>query len=88
MDLGSISMCLFNLVVSKFPPLEVQPFPLPGGHVLFIKGSESQYLGTEGEEAVKRYFPNYKMVELPGGHFVHDESEEQFLNLVESFLRR
>ncbi len=58
-----------------------------GGPALFIGGARSDYLGTEAEAAVGRYFPGAEIARIAGaGHWVHAEAPEAFLGAVAAFL--
>jgi len=57
------------------------------GPVLFIKGSESDYLLPEHQDAVAKRFPNAQIKVIDGaGHWLHAEKPRIFNRLVERFL--
>jgi len=88
MDLGSISMCLYNMVCAPFPnpntqgPTEAQ--------VLFVKGGKSHYLNPEATQAAKKFFPKSEIVTIEGvGHYLYEElgAKESFTKIIKDFLR-
>ncbi len=63
-----------------------RPYP---GPVLFIKGSESDYIKPEHEDAVIRLFPAATLKVMAGcGHWLHAEQPVIFNGLVGRFLDR
>ncbi len=65
--------------------------PSPGGHypgpVLFIAGSESNYVRAEHREAVLALFPNAEVKFMQGaGHWLHAEKPAVFNKLATRFL--
>jgi pimeloyl-ACP methyl ester carboxylesterase len=68
-----------------FNPLDYNPstsFP-----VLFLKGSESDYITPEGEKAIRRLFPFSKIETIDNaGHWLHAEQPEKFVKTVMGFL--
>ena len=56
--------------------------------MLFLKGEQSAYIGREGEEAIRRLFPQAELATvLRAGHWLHFEQPEAFLDQVMRFLR-
>jgi esterase len=54
---------------------------------LFIKGEQSHYIDDVGEAAIKRFFPNARLESIAdSGHWVHSEKQEEFIDIVRSFL--
>lgn len=79
-------------VIERFMP-ELSGFPdlSPGrsfaGPTLFIAGERSDYVRPEHEPAIKRLFPNARIVRVPdAGHWLHAERPDAFLGLVTPFL--
>ena len=59
------------------------------GPMLAVAGGASDYIRPDHAPAFARYFPNAEIHRIPGaGHWVHAESPDAFLALVEAFLRR
>ena len=56
------------------------------GDVLFIKGSKSAYIQDKHKEKIESFFPNSKIVELQGGHWIHAESKDDVVKEVLKFL--
>jgi esterase len=57
------------------------------GPVLFVKGSESDYIDDIHREAIMRQFPAAVLKQVEGaGHWVHSEQPEAFLALLRDFL--
>ncbi len=58
-----------------------------GGPVLFVAGEHSDYVGSDGLQAIGRLFPQAQVVKLPGaGHWVHADQPALFAEAVETFL--
>ena len=56
--------------------------------VLFVKGSESEYLLTEHKPIIDRYFPQASLKVLTGtGHWLHAEKPDAFNGIVERFIK-
>lgn len=55
---------------------------------LFIRGENSDYIGTDGISVIKQHF-SHASVETIGnaGHWLHAEQPQQFLHTVSDFLR-
>lgn len=57
------------------------------GPVLFVKGSESDYLMPEHREAIGKLFPNSQAKVIQGtGHWLHAEKPAMFNRIVKGFL--
>jgi len=62
--------------------------PISNYPVLFIKGSNSNYILPEDFASIRRIYPEAKIVEIPNaGHWVHAEQTQLFAEAVWSFLR-
>jgi esterase len=56
--------------------------------VLFIGGKNSNYIKSEDHIAINNFFPNAKIEMVEGaGHWIHAEKPEEFLTLIDDFLR-
>lgn len=54
---------------------------------LFIKGNLSNYIPTEKEERLSKYFKNSTLATIEGaGHWVHAEKPKEFINAILAFL--
>jgi esterase len=72
-------------VLVGFPPLS--PGTVYDGPALFIGGGRSDYLRPEHEPEIRRLFPNARIARIPeAGHWLHAETPQAFLDLVEPFL--
>ncbi len=59
------------------------------GPVLFLSGSESDYVTDEGKEAARRLFPRARFASIPGaGHWLHAEKPREVEAAVRAFLDR
>lgn len=57
------------------------------GPVLWIGGSESQYVRNDYSAAMERYFPRVRRVTVKGaGHWVHSEQPAVFLEVLRRFV--
>ena len=55
---------------------------------LFINGTTSNYIKKEDEEMIRTIFPNASIQPIEGaGHWVHAEKPEEFLSVLQSFIR-
>jgi esterase len=79
-------------VLDRFMP-EISGFPEPGagvsfaGPTLFVAGQRSSYVRPEYQPAIKRLFPEARIVRVPeAGHWLHAERPDAFLALVTPFL--
>jgi pimeloyl-ACP methyl ester carboxylesterase len=59
------------------------PFP---GPALLIKGSTSDQVHAQAWEYTHRLFPAMRLLELPGGHWIHVDARQAFLESVGAFL--
>lgn len=58
------------------------------GPSLFLRGGNSDYLTTEGEEQAQRLFPMADFHTIPGtGHWLHAEAPGAFLEAVSGWLQ-
>ncbi|HET8859928.1 alpha/beta fold hydrolase [Marivirga sp.] len=56
--------------------------------VLFVGGKNSKYIQSEDHITINNFFPNAKIEMIEGaGHWIHAEKPEEFLRLIEDFLR-
>ena len=56
--------------------------------VLFIGGKNSNYINSEDHIVINNFFPNAKIEMVEGaGHWIHAEKPEEFLTLINDFLR-
>lgn len=69
-----------------FPAADrVRPFQ---GRALFVAGERSSYVLPEHSTAIERLFPRAAIERLAdAGHWLHSERPEQFLAIVQRFLR-
>lgn len=59
------------------------------GKVLFIKGSESDYLQASHKQAIAKLFPNSQAKIIQGtGHWLHAEKPSIFNRIVKGFLHQ
>jgi esterase len=72
---------------------EISGFPyLPAdtayrGPTLFIAGARSNYLQPKDEPAIRRLFPQARIIRIEGaGHWIHAEQPDAFLRAVRPFL--
>lgn len=55
---------------------------------LFIGGKNSNYIKSEDHIAINNFFPNARIKMVEGaGHWIHAEKPEEFLSLIEDFLK-
>ncbi|MGB1026851.1 MAG: alpha/beta hydrolase, partial [Rhodospirillaceae bacterium] len=72
--------------IGDFP--EYGPDTTYGGPVLFVSGSESDYIQPEHRPAIGALFPQAKARVVNGaGHWVHSEQPEGFLRAIDRFLQ-
>jgi esterase len=64
--------------IESFDPYE--------GPVLFIRGSESDYVSDTDLETARAYFPDADFVTLEGGHWIHVDDPEGFVEAVRTFV--
>lgn len=80
MNLDVISRDYRNILV----PVPVGTF---SGPTLFVRGSESGYIGPGDIDEIMDRFPNARIEDIRGaGHWVHAEQPESFATAVEKFL--
>lgn len=78
-------------IEAALPVLSGFPNP-PAGTVysrpaLFIAGKKSDYIRSEYEADIGRFFPNVRVVRIAGaGHWVQAERPDAFLTAIEPFL--
>lgn len=53
---------------------------------LFIRALDSDYIQNEDYRLIYNFFPNAKIKELKGNHWIHYSNEKDFLNTVLDFL--
>lgn len=57
--------------------------------ILFIKGNKSDYIGKEDESAIKLFYPESKIENIPeAGHWVHAEQLDLFIETVMNFCNQ
>ena len=57
------------------------------GDVLFLSGSESEYLSRDDRPRIKALFPKAKFARIPGaGHWLHAEKPREFGAAVRAYL--
>lgn len=81
----------FNLEVLKNEILPISEYHIANGEsncpTLFVKGSKSDYILQEYDEAIKSKFPNSEIIEIEGaGHWVHAEKKDEFSEVVLNFI--
>jgi pimeloyl-ACP methyl ester carboxylesterase len=81
-----------NALLRAMPELMGFPPDLPagryGGPVCCLRGERSDYVGPDGEAALRRLFPGAGMATVPAaGHWPHAEQPAAFLALLEQALR-
>ena len=55
--------------------------------VLFIKGSESEYINDEGKTAIDNWFPSANLITIENaGHWVHADKPDLLLQSVRQYL--
>lgn len=55
---------------------------------LFIRGANSNYIKDSDHIAIMNFFPNSEIKTIEGaGHWLHAEKPEEFLQLVQDFIR-
>ena len=58
------------------------------GSVLFVMGQRSNYFSLGDEAIIKKHFPNFTMVEMETGHWVHAEKPKEFVEEAMKFFGR
>lgn len=72
-------------LISGFPTLE-GTYP---GPVLWLRGAESGYVRDEHFPAMKRLFPRFELVTIPGaGHWVHSDAPSAVVDHIHTFVVR
>lgn len=59
------------------------PFDRP---TLFIRGSQSSYIGGNDLKEIRRQYLNVQFATIDAGHWLHAEAPEEFFEVVEKFL--
>ncbi len=84
-----------NLPVLRaaMPALVGWPDDIPAGTfqgpALVMAGTQSDYVGPEGERAVRRYLPQARMLRIKGaGHWLHADAPEAVAEALSVFLNR
>ncbi|KAJ3072095.1 alpha/beta-hydrolase [Rhizoclosmatium globosum] len=57
------------------------------GPSLFVKGNKSGYVPDSAIPGIKRLFPKTEIVGLDAGHWVHSEKPNDFIKVVEAFIK-
>ena len=70
-----------------FPISSQQCRPKFIGDTFFIRGNRSDYLPDKDISLLKSYFPNYSMVTLEGGHWIHSENPKDFVDTLVTILK-
>ncbi len=92
LQLGQAPMWRIGLdeIVEAFPDIEAWDAAVGAqyhGPVLFIAGSNSNYIQPAHRPAIKALFPNARLVTLKNaGHWLHADNPTGFISVVESFL--
>ena len=53
---------------------------------LFIRALDSFYIQPEDKTIIKKYFPNAKIVELKGNHWIHYSNQKEFLQVLKEYI--
>lgn len=70
--------------VGGFPDFVDESF---AGPVLWVAGSESDYIQADHHEYMRELFPRTVLVTLKGaGHWIHSEKPDEFLSVLRSFF--
>lgn len=57
------------------------------GPVMFVRGSESDYIKEDDEEHILKYFPNATIENIEGAaHWVHADAPDELCDLLSSFF--
>jgi esterase len=57
------------------------------GPVMFVRGSESDYIKEEDEELILKYFPNATIETIEGAaHWIHADAPDELCDLLSSFF--
>ena len=70
-------------------PLECTELECPefAGPALFIRGNQSGYIQPKYYDVVGKMFPEMKVVELDGGHWIHVDQPEGVLKSMYGLFR-
>jgi len=63
--------------------LEAGPYE---GKALLIHGDRSPFVDAAGLELTRRSFPSLRVLDLPGGHWIHVDAKDRFNAAVAEFL--
>ena len=75
----------YRAITPKIPAWLAKPLPMP---TLSFAGADDPNLPVEAYEAARRWYSgDYRVVVLPGGHFLHRESGQELTNELREFLR-
>jgi esterase len=64
--------------------LSAPPFP---GPALLIHGDKSELVSPEDIARTRPYFPQLRVLDLPGGHWIHVDAKDAFNAAVDQFLK-
>ena len=57
------------------------------GETLFVKGENSDYVRSDDETEIKKFFPNSRIeIVSKSGHWPHFDNQNEFINKVAAFL--
>ncbi len=72
--------------LADWPDVHADPYP---GSVLWLAGSESDYVKPEYASTMRERFPKVQLVTVKNsGHWVHAERPEVFVSAVRKFMDR
>lgn len=54
---------------------------------LFIGGNKSNYIPESCYDQINSFFPNSQIKMIDGGHWIHYENPNQFLECIETFRK-
>ncbi|KAK9468440.1 Alpha/Beta hydrolase protein [Lipomyces arxii] len=57
------------------------------GPALFVRGTRSHYVPDEAIPTIGRFFPNFVLKDIDAGHWVISERTQEFVEIVEDFLK-
>jgi esterase len=61
--------------------------PLTGFPVIFLKGSDSDYLSSSDMDQIKKVFPAAELIEIKGaGHWIHADKPEEVIWVIRNLL--
>ena len=63
--------------------LDAPPY---GGETLLIHGDRSQFVDAAGIARTRASFPRLRVLDLPGGHWIHVDAKDRFNAAVAEFL--